>query len=223
MTVASVTCLLGLHIIRSSGYRLTSYRNVAAVPASLTEPTVDSANGVATKTDSATPFDLDTPEQVLSTEVVAANKRRVQFRIAVVGLIVVTALLNAAVWAAARGRTEQVLASIVEDGGVVEYTAGKPISIDFGPNNVNGHLTNLPAIDTLQTLKLNRCSDVPIWNLRKFTSLQSIDLRNVEFHPGMLSTSIPTGTKVTIWSDQLDKPELAELQQYGMVVELIDR
>ncbi len=97
-----------------------------------------------------TPFDLDDTPVAGSNQDVAAKKRRVRFRIAVGVLVAVTGILNAFAWTYARNRLDYLIAHIRVDGGIVEYSSGELVGIDFGPVNAEDHLNNLPRMGSVR-------------------------------------------------------------------------
>ncbi len=138
---------------------------------------------VSIKPSPETPFDFDAPDANTLPANRESQERRIRFRVAVGALVIVTAVLNIAVWTYAQNRLKRVLASIAADGGVIESLGDNVISIDFGPKNADAHLMELPPIDSLREIKLNRVIAPELWQLRKFQGLQSVDLRGAEISP----------------------------------------
>ena len=226
--IASLIGLLGLHVIRASGYRLTRFAESinSMQPAASVSTDASTDVGAASIPEPpaiATPFDLDAPEVTQSEEDLFERKRRVRFRIAVAAVVAASALLNVAIWSFSRRHLDHILARITADGGVIESTGDHVTSIDFGPNNVDTYLRELPSIESLREIKLNRAPDAQLWHLRKFGAMQSLDLRNLNFDSRMLPTSVPIGVKLTMWHDQLSKQEFDDLKRFGFVVEQIER
>ena len=222
-SIASLIGLLGLQVIRASGYRLKRF-------ASAVDSLQPAANGTGVSSaplteprSTATPFDLDILDDTYSEEELFERKRRIRFRITVGALVVVSALLNVCSWRLSRNRLDRIMANIAADGGVFESTADRITSIDFGPENVDTHMRELPPIETLREIKLNRAPDAELWQLRKFPGLQSLDLRNTNCDSQMLPSSVPRGVKIIMWQDQLSKEAFEELRRYGFTVEQIAR
>ncbi len=115
-----------------------------------------------------------------------------------------------------RGRVDRALERIVADGGVVERDGLNVISIDFGPDDATRHLSDLPPIDSLRVIKLNRAPRTQLWSVRKFKALNSVDLRDVDIPIGAIRASIPIDAKITLWRDQLDSAEQTALKQLGL-------
>jgi len=222
MGTVSLVGLFGLHIFRSAGYRLVSYASVR--PSNNLSSTKMPGGGAtpAAKVADTNPFDLE-PKTKGSRSYDRQAARRTRFRIAVSALVLGTALMNGLAWIGANAVLDQVLTQIKADGGIVETLNGNIVSIDFGPQNVERHLNNLPASKTLRDISLNRTAIGYVWQVRKFPSLRTLDLRNTNVIGDEIAAFPISNVTLTVWQDQFTAIQIQRLNQRGYTLKAIPR
>ncbi len=227
--IASLVALAGLHVLRATGFRLICYASAGASDqlSANTKTIVEEMPSASTPivVDFAADVDVVESSRGFDSQGQSAKKDRARFRVAVGVLVAVTAFVNAMGWTIAKRRLDSQIAKIKADGGIVEYSGGELVGIDFGPHNLARNFDNLPTINSVRYVKLNRiaATDFWFWRLRKFPSLRLLDIRNIPIEPNTLSGFVPTRVRIVTWSDQFDSEQFEEFKKLGYTIERVER